>query len=145
VEVHPTTFFADGLAVGTGSADHVALALDALEAGLHDERRDNVGYHEFAHALDHSDGIYDGVPPLLVKPELRRSWVRVLADDLARLRAAVAAGEPIVLPEHASENEAELFACATETFFARPDELLAAHPALYALLNAYYAQDPRAA
>jgi Mlc titration factor MtfA (ptsG expression regulator) len=42
----------------------------------------------------------------------------------------------------AAKKPSELFAYATEKFFACPAQLLAAHPALYALLAAYYAQDP---
>lgn len=147
VEVHRTTFGErTDRREGTARLHRVALAFDELEAGLREESDgQNVGYHEFSHVLDASDGVFDGVPPLLVNPTLRRGWVEVLAADLARLRAQVAAGEPTVLSASAAEDEAELFAYATEKFFAAPARLHAAHPDLFALLMAYYRQDPRAA
>jgi MtfA peptidase len=146
VNVVPTTFemHTDDLWFGFAHGCHsVWLALDALEHGLADPGDGkNVGYHEFAHVLDASDGIFDGVPPLLLAPELRRRWIAVLASELARLRAAVAASIPTVLPQAAAEDEAELFAYATEQFFERPRLLRNAHPDLYGLLEAYYRQDP---
>lgn len=145
VHLFPTTFEDTSGApiLGTATVYNVALALDALEAGLACESGDNVGYHEFAHVLDASDGISDGVPPLLVDPSLHRVWTRTMGAALARLQAAVEASEPTTfLDARASKNEAELFAYATEAFFGVPAWLLGAHPDLYDLLMRYYRQNP---
>jgi Mlc titration factor MtfA (ptsG expression regulator) len=145
VDVHPTEidreeWFSDGVAVGPCS---VWLALDALVAGLSDaEDGVNVGYHEFAHVLDASDGVFDGVPPLLLEPTSRARWIRVMKAELARLRALQAAGQDALLPEQACEDEAELFACATVEFFERPEHLREFSPELFGLLSAFYRQDP---
>jgi Mlc titration factor MtfA (ptsG expression regulator) len=121
----------------------VTLCLDSLERGLADDGDgENVGYHEFAHVLDASDGISDGIPPLLLHPELRAAWELVLPDELARLRAAVDAEIPTVLLRGATKDEAELFAYATEAFFESPERLSNAHPALYRLMALYYRQNP---
>lgn len=103
----------------------------------------NVGYHEFAHVLDASDGISDGIPPLLLSPELKRTWTRVIASELATLRAAMAKGTPTLLDKYGAQSEAELFAVATELFFERPRAMKEAHPELFALLVQYYGQVPR--
>jgi ATP-dependent Clp protease ATP-binding subunit ClpA len=128
--------------VGTAELHRVVIALDALQAGLREEGRENVGYHEFAHVLDASDGISDGVPLMLADPSLRRRWIEVMTRELARHRAAVEAGEPTVLAAHARKSAVEFFAYATEAFFGVPEDLRAARPELYALLATYYAQEP---
>lgn len=148
VDVYATLFEDEGdghRIEGNARLHRVSLAFDRLEAGLRGGSGENVGYHEFAHVLDTSDGLFDGVPPLLVDPSLHRSWTLVLEAELARVRAAVEAGEPTVISRHATASESELFAYATEVFFEAPTSLREAHPALYALLAKYYAQDPLAA
>lgn len=144
VEVFPTSFedrYGDELQ-GRAEVHCVSLAFDSLEAGLRGDLGQNVGYHEFAHVLDASDGISDGVPPLLMNPALHRVWTRVMSAELARLRDTSEAAPPTVLDANAAKDEAELFAYATEAFFETPAQLHAAHPELYALLATYYAQDP---
>jgi MtfA peptidase len=130
---------------GIASRCHsVILVLDRLEHGLHvGDDGVNVGYHEFAHVLDASDGVSDGRPPLLLVAELGARWTRVMRTELERLRAAVEAGIPTVIHANGIEDEAELFAYATEAFFEAPARLSNAHPDLFQLLAAYYRQDPR--
>jgi Mlc titration factor MtfA (ptsG expression regulator) len=53
-------------------------------------------------------------------------------------------GDDTFLDPYAAEDEAEFFAVATEDFFERPAELLAAHPRLYGLLREFYGLDPAA-
>jgi hypothetical protein len=145
VHVMPAAFdHRTGLCDGTAQGCYsISLAFDELESGLREHGNgNNVGYHEFAHVLDASDGIMDGIPPLLLAPQLRTRWRAVLARNLSRLRFAIDASIPTVLPAEAAHDEAELFAYATEQFFERPQPFCNAHPDLYALLQSYYKQDP---
>jgi MtfA peptidase len=130
--------------LGSASANSsVTLEWRALVDGARDERDgENVGYHEFAHVLDASDGVSDGVPPLLLDPTQRRHWQRVVGDELEKLRGAVELGIPTVLDAGATKSEAELFAVATEAFFELPERLKNAHPELFMLLADFYRQRP---
>lgn len=110
----------------------------------------NVVIHEFAHVLDMADGLADGVP-LLSPPLTRASWLKTLEAEYdafaRRIEAAEAAGDEDTLascaidPYGASAID-EFFACASESFFVSAAQTQAEHPALYALLAAFYGQDP---
>jgi hypothetical protein len=109
---------------------------DVLEAARFPGEGYNVALHEFAHYLDAEGlGLAAGDRPLA-------TWADELAGEFERLLDAVDRGEFTFLDPYAAEDEAEFFAVATEDFFERPAELLAAHPRLYALLRAFYALDP---
>lgn len=120
----------------------VILSWDDVEYGLNDPQDGrNVTLHEFAHQLDQQNGAMDGMP--IVPHELQAEWQRVVSRTLADRRRAADEWRQDVLDVYATENEAELFAVATEVFFERPQALAADHPALFRLLCAYYAVDPR--
>ncbi len=96
----------------------------------------NVALHEFAHYLDAEGlGLADGSRTI-------SAWADDLADEFDALLAAVDRGEYTFLDPYAAEDEAEFFAVATEDYFERPVELLAAHPRLYELLREFYGLDP---
>jgi MtfA peptidase len=101
----------------------------------------NTAFHEFAHALDLADGVFDGTPLLSTRCAYA-PWAKVMTryyDDLrdgGRRRR--------VLREYGATNEAEFFAVATEAFFEKPRQLRAKKPALYDLLSDYYQSDPAA-
>lgn len=97
----------------------------------------DVVLHEMAHKLDMLDGTLDGTPPI-ADDVARRRWVEVCTAEYDAVRA----GAPHPLRSYAGTNPAEFFAVATETFFTRPLAVQAATPALYAVLAAYYRQDP---
>lgn len=121
----------------------VSFTREALEdAFREDDDGHNVVYHELAHVLDGADGIDDGIPPLMLDPLQHDTWRRVIAQELDRLRAARNLGIPTAINTYGAKNEAELFAVATEAFFERPVKLRNAHPELYALMVAFYRQDP---
>lgn len=104
---------------------------------------DNVGYHEFAHALDGADGSMDGEvqgPP----SAQYLAWIEVITSARADVLRAVRTGLPPPIDAYAGKSDAEVFAVATEWFFERPRRLTAALPALYALLRDFYRQDPAA-
>jgi len=105
----------------------------------------NVVIHEFAHKLDMRNGAADGMPPLPAAIP-RATWEATLFaaydDFCARVDAAEERGEETVLDPYAAENPGEFFAVMSEAFFETPQVLRAEYPALYALLTAFYAQDP---
>jgi len=96
----------------------------------------NVVIHEFAHHLDHS---LDGA---LSAPVAGSTWHAVLAREYAALCAAADAGEETLIDPYGSEDPAEFFAVASETFIELPRELRERHPPLYAALAQLYALDP---
>lgn len=123
----------------------VVLAWDGAYQGgrRHDDGR-NLVIHEFAHQLDRLDGATDGLPPARDAAEHRR-WRAAVAEEFARLRAAVAAGREPALDAYGAADPAEFFAVASEAFFEQPLALRDAHPALYEMLRDFYRQDPATA
>lgn len=125
---------------------------------------DNVVIHEFAHKLDLNTGDADGVPALAGRADLSpRRWRAVLNEAFSQfcdaLDAVEAAIPPDIDPEsdaaapwygrlpldpYAATDEAEFFAVSSEAFFVDPAPLARALPDWYALLAAYYRQDPLA-
>ena len=108
---------------------------DVLQAGRDDDGY-NVVIHEFAHHLDHS---LDGA---LSAPAAGSSWHAVLEREYLALCADADAGRDTLIDPYGSEDPAEFFAVASETFIELPRALHAAHPQLYAALAALYAIDP---
>jgi Mlc titration factor MtfA (ptsG expression regulator) len=123
----------------------------------------NVIIHEFAHKLDLQAGGADGVPAFAAHPEINaQAWRQVLAQRRRQFSHALNALEagmgPDVDPDslrgaayyqqlpldrYAATNAAEFFAVSTERFFVDPHPLAIAWPDWFALLQAYYRQDPR--
>ncbi|HYI60311.1 MAG TPA: M90 family metallopeptidase [Acidimicrobiales bacterium] len=153
--VHPTTMtrhtrgypgpagtVIDGALPLLGQTQHRGPILLAWDTARANARRPEWGHdvvlHEFAHVLDLIDHVADGTPPL---PEdvPRDRWIEVWSRELVALRAGVGCR---LLSAYAATNPGEMFAVATEVFFCRPVELQADRPQLYALLRAYYGQDP---
>jgi Mlc titration factor MtfA (ptsG expression regulator) len=96
----------------------------------------HVGLHEFAHALDMTDGSVDGIPGYL-NPRMIQDWYDLMKDELEKVR-----GKKSILNPYAGKNTAELFAVAVEHFFQRPEELRATHKQLYEALASYFQQNP---
>ncbi len=122
----------------------------------------NVVIHEFAHKLDLSTGFADGVPDLSAHPMIdNRNWRQVLdksldtfRDALDHIEACIPADvdpespeadqwyDQLPLDPYAATDEAEFFAVSSEHFFADPQPMASLLPQWYALLAAYYRQDP---
>jgi hypothetical protein len=120
----------------------VILVWDAvLHGARHPEQGHNVVIHEFAHKLDMLDGTADGTPPLVDHDQLA-AWVEVCSREFLRLRDLTGQGQKTFLDAYGAKNEAEFFAVATEEFFNRPLVLQKHSADLYAVLSAYYRQDP---
>lgn len=116
---------------------------DVATAGESADWGYNVVIHEFAHVLDMNDGEPDGVPPL-PGPAAHEAWVAVLGPAYEAFCDAVDRGLDTLLDPYGAEGVDEFFAVAAETFFVSPRPFQAGHPALYALLAAYFQQDPAA-
>jgi Mlc titration factor MtfA (ptsG expression regulator) len=113
-----------------------------LDGGRDAQDGSNVVLHEFAHHLDWLDGEHDGVPPL-ARASDRSHWLEVIDAEIDSLRADFHAGYDTLLPGHAADNPAELFAYSTEAFFELPHALAEYHPDLFACLLSFYITDPR--
>ena len=101
----------------------------------------NLILHEMAHKLDGRSGSTNGCPPLH-RGMSGAAWKRVFSrvyDDLCR---RVDRGEDTLIDPYATESPPELFAVVTEVFFETPAHLVAEYPDVYALLKAFYKQDP---
>jgi len=100
----------------------------------------DVVLHEFAHKLDMLDGLIDGTPP--IDDELdRQRWIDVCT---AEYEALAERAEDRLLRDYAATNPGEFFAVATEVFFTRGMAMAERRPDLYAVLAAFYRQDPAA-
>ncbi len=120
----------------------VSLSWPDVEAGIAEPGQGyNVVFHEFAHRLDQETGWMDGMPDLGDR-DLAARWREAMAREFERLGAAEDRGRDTFLDPYGASAECEFFAVLTESFFDRPRALRRRHPDLYALLAAYYRQDP---
>jgi Mlc titration factor MtfA (ptsG expression regulator) len=129
-----------GQAVNRGP---VLLAWDeVLAEGRNPDLGHNVVIHEFAHQLDFQDGISGGAPHL-GHPELEARWKYAMSVAFEDHRRAMRthAGETF-FSEHASDNELEFFAEATEAFFCCPHALNDLLPEIYKLFAIYHRLEP---
>ena len=157
VLVHPTTLVLEGQrSTGTSglvSSDPYAIlgqaqfggptivAWDAVvREARHPGRGENVVYHEFAHKLDMLDGVIDGTPPM-TDGAARERWIEVCTREF---RALSRGNGGTLLRDYGAENPGEFFAVATEVFFSKPVAMRTEKPDLYAVLLAFYRQDPAA-
>ena len=157
--VHPTTIVLQGERASAsmsglvtddpmailGQADHdggpVVLVWDEAERNArHPERGFNVVFHEFAHKIDMLDGVVDGTPPLETM-DLHDRWVAACTAEFEAIRGG---GGSHLVRDYAATNAGEFFAVVTEVFFDRGRELQSDRPELYAVLSAFYRQDPAA-
>jgi hypothetical protein len=124
----------------------------------------NVVIHEFTHKIDMLNGDPDGCPPLNrqlhagIDPRL---WQQALTDAYERFCAELDllaeelpagidpdSGEAdayfarLPLDPYAAQDEGEFFAVSSEQFFVDPARLQDAFPEWYALLAAFFRQDP---
>lgn len=124
----------------------------------------SVVIHEFVHKLDLLDGVADGCPPFSRdlhgdldpgqwRESLQDTFDRFLAElDLieSELPAGVDPDDEeadrfyahLPFDPYAAQDEAEFFAVTSEAFFVAPEALQRAFPEWYALLAAFFRQDP---
>ncbi|ATG20213.1 hypothetical protein CO705_10175 [Ralstonia pickettii] len=114
----------------------------------------NVVVHEFAHKLDMLNGESDGIPAFSSRLHAdvdREQWADALYAEYEAFAGRCEQvperrwdTDPILslLDPYGAQHPAEFFAVASEVFFVEPVALLEALPSLYALLQAFYLQDP---
>ena len=125
-----------GQAHGWGTVILSAPAL--IESFEHPDDGYHVGIHEFAHLAQVEQARFAEIPPGLDE-EYGREWTELVAAEMDRIRRGKS-----VLDAYAGENPSEFLAVAVEAFFEIPLELRDRHREVYAILAAYFRQDPAA-
>jgi len=121
----------------------IVLSWETIASESFDAGQDLV-IHECAHKLDTLNGDADGFPPLHSSMSAR-GWTDAFRAAYDRLCDDVEAGREPRLDPYATEDAAEFFAVASETFFTRPDIVAEDFPQVYQQLVAFYRQDPYSA
>jgi Mlc titration factor MtfA (ptsG expression regulator) len=117
-----------------------AIAISNDPAAFGTDEVFNVVIHEFAHVIDMRDGLADGVPPL--DSAARERWIEVIDVEWEKFCGRIDAGEDTLIDPYGAEAVEEFFAVAVEAFFVAPAAMRAEEPAMYALLAAFFKQDP---
>ncbi len=126
--------------VGTGSMNRLMILSkpDLISGFRNATDKRNVGVHEFAHLVDKSDGVIDGVPGVGLDRQAIGPWIELVRRKMAEIEAGTSD-----INRYALTNEAEFFAVMSEYFFERPGVLERKHPELYAALERVFNQDMR--
>ena len=126
--------------VGTGGLNRLMiLSKPDLVSGFRNAAdKRNVGIHEFAHLVDKTDGVIDGVPGVGLDRQAVGPWI----DLVRRKMDEIEAGDSDI-NRYALTNEAEFFAVTSEYFFERPGVMQRKHPALFGALERVFNQDLR--
>jgi Mlc titration factor MtfA (ptsG expression regulator) len=119
----------------------VILAWSHVERdALTPEPDGNVVIHELAHKLDMLNGEVNGMPPLHRGMDTGE-WTRAMSAAFHDIERHLDAGlEPPIDP-YAAHSPGEFFAVVSELYFAWPELLAEAYPAVYRQLGLYYRQD----
>ena len=125
----------------------IILSVPSLRESFEDpDDAYHVGIHEFAHLLDVGRRNFDGIPPGLDEAR-RQEWVRLTDKEMERLRQEEEKRlrrDTSVIDPYGAHDPVEFLAVAVEAFFEAPLALRRRHAELYALLSAYFVQDPAA-
>ena len=126
--------------VGTGSLGRLMILSkpDLISGFRNAADKRNIGIHEFAHLVDKTDGVIDGVPRVGLDRQAIGPWL----DLVRRKMGEIEVGKSDI-DRYALTNEAEFFAVTSEYFFERPGVLQRRHPALYGALERVFNQDLR--
>lgn len=124
--------------VGTGGMNGLMILSkpDLISGFRNPADKRNVGLHEFAHLVDKSDGVIDGVPSVGLVRQAIGPWI-----DLVRRKMAEIEDGNSDINRYALTNEAEFFAVTSEYFFERPLVLRRKHPELYSALERVFNHD----
>jgi Mlc titration factor MtfA (ptsG expression regulator) len=124
--------------VGTGAMNRIMILVkpDLIQGFRNAADKRNVGVHEFAHLVDKSDGVIDGLPGVGLDREAVGPWV-----DLVRRKMQEISEDESDIHRYALTNEAEFFSVVSEYFFERPALMKQKHPELFAMLQKVFRQD----
>lgn len=121
--------------VGDGAMNgQMILSLPSLRSGFKSADGHNTAIHEFVHLIDKADGSVDGVPEYLLASPYIIPWVKMMQEEIHKIRDAESDINP-----YGGTNNAEFFAVIAEYFFERPEALRGKHPRLYAMLEKMFA------
>jgi len=125
--------------VGTGYMNgQMLLSRSALVKGFSSASgQQNTGIHEFVLLVDKTDGATDGVPENLMPHAYAEPWLKLMHQEMHRIREGKSDIDPYALT-----NEAEFFAVASEYFFEKPERFEQKHPELYLQLSQIFRQTP---
>lgn len=139
IEIYPN-LNSEGKAGTYQRQGKIRLSWKDVQIGLKNNKDGNcVITHEFAHALDMSDGSMDGIPALsglLYKP-----WTRTLFEKFNDFQTNRDKWHPF-FHKHMRKNSAEFFAYLSELFFENPAFLKSRQPALFKIFCTFYNQNP---
>ncbi len=126
--------------VGTGALNRVMILSkpDLLGGFRNPGDKRNVGLHEFAHLVDKSDGVIDGLPGVGLERASIGPWIQLMRRKMEEMRRGRSD-----LDAYGLTNEAEFFAVVTEYFFERPGVMERKHPELYTMLSRVFNQNLR--
>jgi Mlc titration factor MtfA (ptsG expression regulator) len=124
--------------VGTGFMNGMMILSkpDLIQGFRNPADKRNVGFHEFAHLVDKSDGSIDGIPAVGLDRESIGPWIELIRREMREIERGDSDLDPYALT-----NEAEFFAVATEYFFERPGLMQRKHPELFGLMQKVFQQD----
>jgi Mlc titration factor MtfA (ptsG expression regulator) len=124
--------------VGTGAMNRIMILVkpDLIQGFKNAADKRNVGVHEFAHLVDKSDGVIDGLPAVGLDREAIGPWM-----ELVRRKMQEISDNESDIHTYALTNEAEFFSVVSEYFFERPALMKQKHPELFAMLQKVFRQD----
>lgn len=124
--------------VGTGAMNRIMILVkpDLIQGFKNTTDKRNVGVHEFAHLVDKSDGVIDGLPAVGLDREAIGPWV-----ELVRRKMQEISDKDSDINAYALTNEAEFFSVVSEYFFERPGLMKQKHPELFSMLQKVFRQD----
>jgi Mlc titration factor MtfA (ptsG expression regulator) len=115
----------------------VILSVPALRESFEDpDDAYHVGIHEFAHLLDVEQARFAGAS---LDAASGVGWSALVEKEMERLRRGKS-----VLDPYGAEDPVEFLAVAVEAFFEAPLAMRRRHREVYAILSAYFRQDPAA-
>ena len=126
--------------VGSGALNRLMILSkpDLINGFLNATDKRNVGVHEFAHLVDKSNGVIDGMPMAGLEQQAVEPWINLVRRKMAEIEDGQSD-----ISRYALANEAEFFAVASEYFFERPGIMQRKHPQLFASLERVFNQDLR--
>lgn len=124
--------------VGTGAMNRIMILVkpDLIQGFKNAEDKRNVGVHEFAHLVDKSDGVIDGLPAVGLDRDAIGPWIELVRRKMQEIR-----DNDSDINRYALTNEAEFFSVASEYFFERPGLMQRKHTELFAMLQKVFRQD----
>ncbi len=123
--------------VGSGAMNGtMILSRKSLYEGFeHENKKGNVGIHEFVHLIDEMDGAADGLPQIIMKRQYTIPWLKMMHEEIKTIKY----GKSDINPYGAS-SDIEFLAVSSEYFFTQPELLKQKHPQLFDLLATSFNQ-----